>query len=132
MPLNDLNPSEPFPFIPRALATTLGAVICHAGISAYTQPVIFTRTFGIPQKEPVNPWVYAFAARELTLGIVLCTFAVRRDWNSVGLVGAIMSICGVTDGILDGKFGAGWKSAWKVHLIPTVVFAPVSWYLLMN
>jgi hypothetical protein len=121
-----------FPFIPRALATALGAVITHAGASAFLQPITFTANFGIPQQDPINPWVYAFAARELTLGLTLCTFAARREWKAVGLVGVLMAICGGTDGVLDGIYGDGWESAWKTHLGPTILFAPVSWYLLLR
>ena len=132
MPISDMMPSEPLPFIPRALATTLGAIIFQAGVSAYAMPVNFTRTFGIPREEPVNPWVYAFAARELSLGVALLSSAARKEWHSVGVIGAAMSICGVTDGVLDGNYGGGWRRAWKTHLIPTILFAPVSWYLLTH
>ncbi len=132
MPLGDFMPSHPFPFVPRALATTLGAIMVRAGVSAYTVPVAFTKRAGFPEEEPVTPWVYAFAARELSLGIALLSFAARGEWSSVGLVAAATTICGVNDGILEGNYGSGWRRAWIAHLIPIALFAPVSWYLLTH
>ncbi|KPI36234.1 uncharacterized protein AB675_8865 [Cyphellophora attinorum] len=92
---------RPLPNAPRFLAIALGAVITHAGVSAFVTPTTFTAQFGLPQQPPINPWVYAFAAREVTLGLTLCAFAARKDWKSVGVVGVIAALCGATDGKVE-------------------------------
>jgi len=97
--------------LPKALASLLGAGLVSMGISTLATPQSSTAAYGIPQKTPINPFVYVFASRETSLGLAILALAAVNEWRAVGVVMATLGVSGLSDLVLDAKYGRGFRTA---------------------
>lgn len=112
----------------KLLASLLGAGMVYMGISTFASPETSTAVFGIAQKAPINPFIYVFASRETSLGLAILALASLSEWKAVGVLSMAIGFSGLSDLILDAKYGRGMR-AFMIHGVPTIVMIPVVWTL---
>jgi hypothetical protein len=103
---SDLTSFLTVPSIVYLLTVLLAVHMLHIGIWAFTSTLEMSTSFGIPTNAS-NPWVYIFAARELSYGIAIFRLAYLQYWRAMGVFLGTVVICGITDAVVGVKFGEG-------------------------
>lgn len=109
------------PLWPQVLAVLTGTMLFGVGISLVVSPSSMTGNFGVPQKHPINPFVYLCAGREMTLGLSILLLAYLGEWKAVGAVMFALLVTGLGDLLVDMKYGRGSQVALVVHGLPTAL-----------
>lgn len=108
---------------PQTLAILFGTTMLAVGITLFISPSAMTGGFGVPQKHPINPFVYLCAGREITLGLSLLLLAYLGEWRAIGAVMVALWATGLADILVDMKYGRGMQGALLVQGFPTALTA---------
>jgi hypothetical protein len=120
-------------FMSQFGAVAIALAMLHMGITSYMNPTHSTGAVGVPQRPPINPWVYMFAARETGVALAMLVFAYLGDWRAVGIVfAALLPVAGPTDVAIEAKFGRGVRTAVLRHGVPASFCLPIIYFLVTS
>jgi hypothetical protein len=106
----------------------LGAIHITTGLNAFRDPSGFRHAWNLPQasSSPTSPWLYATAARDFNLDLILLVLEYLNDAQAIGVVYLCMCVQGHFDVGISARNGP--KGAFWGHLIgAAVLFLLLFW-----
>lgn len=114
---------------PQLSAYAFGALLILTSLNAFRAPSDFGQAWGLPQplSSSTSPWLYATAARNFNLGLIMLMLGYLKDAKALGVVYLCTCVQGhfdITISARNGPQGAYWG-----HLIGTAVLFLMGSYL---
>jgi hypothetical protein len=93
-----------------ALSVAGGVVLCVIGLRFLIVPEAAASFFGIEKRSPGFAPHAAIALRDLWLGLLLITLALRRDWSGVGFWFGLGTLVCFGDAAIAASSSGRWGS----------------------